>query len=193
MPHFFSETLIVTKQSIAIIHKNLANTKESVVNFNEIHYFGFANQQYTKHTMDNPTLDVTGLAQRESELQYIIDEGNIKIETSSKAIKFGKNMPSWDVEEVIEEIEEFTGLKFKTPIPQHFEDESVKEFDSETEEELQTEEESESETSETLVKKHTYTGDFGTLVIEQKTRHSKCGRPGFFKWQTRSFGKIPDW
>ncbi len=184
---FFSESLIVTKQTVTVIHKNLGNTKKSLINFNEIKYFGFADQQYTKHTMDNPILDITGLATQERELQYIIDEGTIQIETSSKTLKFGKNMPSWEVEEVIEEIEQFTGLRFKTPIPQRFEEESAREFDSEAEEELPTDQETES--SATFLKKQTYEGDFGSLTIEQKLDIPSAEDRAFLNGKLAASGK----
>lgn len=171
---FFSETITVTKQDITILHKSLGTVKKTVVKLNEILYFGFADQQYTKHTMDNPIIDFTGLATQERELQYVIDEGNIKIETASKTIKFGKNMPSWDVEDVVEEVEAFTGMKFKTPIPQRFKEDEVLEMEEGTEEELEaeteihTEEENGNRNEQVILKTETYLGDYGTLTIEQK-------------------------
>lgn len=112
---FFKEYIILTKQQISIVHKTVSSLKKYDFNLNDIIYLGFAEQHYTKNQMDNPVVDFTGLGVGERELQYVIDEGNIKLETATKAIKFGKNMPSWDVEEVIGQIESFIGSRFNAP------------------------------------------------------------------------------
>ena len=159
---FYKEYLIVTKESITVVLKNLSSTKKNVFKLNTINYFGFANQYYTKHPLDNQIIDFTGLAAREKELQYVIDDGNIKIETGTKSIKFGKNMPSWDVEELVEKIELFTGRKFV--IPKH--ENSVDEIA--LDDELIVNNEIERSAAQTTFEKHTYIGDFGELIIEQK-------------------------
>ncbi|PBQ30641.1 hypothetical protein CNR22_02250 [Sphingobacteriaceae bacterium] len=166
---FYSESLLITKQTITVIYKTQGNTTETSFHLDDIRYFGFFQQHYTKHPMDtNPFIDVTGLAVLEKELQYVIDEGNIKIETATKSMRFGKNMPSWDVEELVEEIENFTGLKFKTPIPQRTEEHARVDKDEDLqEEELSTFPENESETPQNFTRK-TYKGDYGSLTIEQK-------------------------
>lgn len=192
---FFSETITVTKQDITILHKSLGTVKKTVVKLNEILYFGFADQQYTKHTMDNPIIDFTGLATQERELQYVIDEGNIKIETASKTIKFGKNMPSWDVEDVVEEVEAFTGMKFKTPIPQRFKEDEVLEMEEGTEEELEaeteihTEEENGNRNEQVILKTETYLGDYGTLTIEQKKEIPSSEDRAFLNGKLAATGK----
>ena len=179
---FFQEQLIVTKEDIKVIHKNLSSSKEYVFRLDEVKYFGFADQHYTKHPMDNPVVDFTGLATQERELQYIIDEGNIRIETGEKNIKFGKNMPSWDVEELVEKIEAFTGHRFSRPKPGkpvgHLSVETEidpdAEFEAETEasenieSEINADSETKSEADESPGTRYAYSGDFGELIIEQK-------------------------
>ncbi len=159
---FYKEYLIVTKESITVVLKNLSSTKKNIFKLNTINYFGFADQYYTKHPLDNQIIDFTGLAAREKELQYVIDDGNIKIETGTKSIKFSKNMPSWDVEELVEKIELFTGRKFV--IPKH--ENSVDEIA--LDDELIVSDEIERSAAKTTFEKHTYIGDFGELIIEQK-------------------------
>ena len=160
---------------------------------NEILYFGFADQQYTKHTMDNPIIDFTGLATQERELQYVIDEGNIKIETTDRTIKFGKNMPSWDVEDVVEEVEAFTGIKFKTPIPQRFKEDEVAEeafeADADTEKEIFAEEERGNSNEQIILKTETYQGDYGTLTIEQKKEIPSSEDRAFLNGKLAATGK----
>ncbi len=180
---FFKEYLIVTKDSITVVLKNLSTVKKSVVKLNSILYFGFADQYYTKHPLDNTIVDFTGLAAREKELQYVIDEGNIKIETEAKSIKFGKNMPSWDVEELVEKIEGFTGRKFVNPI-QH---KPIEDFAVEDESLLS--DEAEKEVAETPLKKHSYNGDFGELLIEQKNDIPSAEDKAFLNGKLAPSGK----
>lgn len=164
---FFREYLVATKEDLTVVRKDLNATKKQVIRLDEIKYFGFSEQRYTKHTMDNPIVDFTGLATQERELQYVIDEGNVKIETGSTVIKFGKNLPSWDVEELVEKVEQFTGKKFLSPVVEmHGDEEADPGGESGVNDELEMFMESAEDSS--LTKKHTYKGDFGTLVVEQK-------------------------
>jgi hypothetical protein len=109
---FYKEFLLISADSITIVQESAGSTKQDNFKLDDIIYLAYANQQYTQHQMDNPVVDFTGLGAGERELQYVIDEGNIKLQTRDKVIKFGKNMPSWDVEEIIEQIETVTGRKF---------------------------------------------------------------------------------
>ena len=120
---FFRESVILTKHTITVVQEKPFQTKKHDFNVNDIIYLGFSEQQYTKNAMDNPVVDFTGLAAGEKELQYVIDEGNITLQTADKAIKFGKNMPSWDVEELLLQIEQTTGKKFQAPEQESSEEE----------------------------------------------------------------------
>ncbi len=160
---FFKELLVITKQDITVIHKNLTNEKKFTFPLGEIKYFGFSEQKYTKHALDNPIIDFTGLATSERELQYIIDEGNIKIETDTRAIKFGKNLPSWDVEEIIEKVELFTGRKFTTIDPEDLLENSFDENESQPDVDMVK------ETRQGEFKKYTYSCEAGELIIEQRS------------------------
>ncbi len=195
---FFKEQLIITKESITYINKNLSNTKKNVFDLNEIKYFGFADQQYTKHAMDNPIVDFTGLATGEKELQYVIDEGNIKLETDTKSIKFGKNMPSWDVEELIEKIENFTGQKYTKPRPGRSTEDLYKDIEteldpdaeviSETETKIEQDEE-QTESLNTNFERYSYSGDYGELIIEQQNDLPAADDKAFLNGELAPTGK----
>lgn len=160
---FFKEYLIITTESITLFRKNLSGVKKFVFNLSDIKYFGFADQHYTKHPMDNPVIDFTGLATQEREMQYVIDEGNIMLETETQKIKFGKNIPSWDVEELVEKIEHFTGRKFASPKQQQaIEKPYVDEGSDLNVETLQE------EVPDSNYKRYSYKCDEGELIIEQK-------------------------
>jgi hypothetical protein len=202
---FFKEYLIVTKNGLTVFQKNLSGVKKYPVELSEIIYFGFSNQQYTKHVMHNPIVDFTGLATQEKEMQYIIDEGNIKIETENEIIKFGKNVPSWDVEELVTEVENFTGRKFASPkqepsIENPFVEEKPEvdvfaaiaegiELDpQESQPENQTEDTPE-EISDPNSKRYSYQCYEGELIIEQKEDEPDADDKAFLNGRLAPTGK----
>ena len=116
---FYKEQITVSKNELTIIYKSLGINKTYDFDLNDIKYFGHVGTvEYTEHPMNNPIIDFTGLGVGERELQFLIDDGTIEIATSDETIRFGKNMTSWDTEEIIEQIEQYTGKKFisKKPI-----------------------------------------------------------------------------
>lgn len=169
---FLKESVIVTKDTITIVNNRLSSSGKETIGLDSIRYFGFAHTNFTPHTMDSPVLDITGLATQEREMQYVIDDGNVKIETASGTIKFGKNMPSWDVEELVEKIEAYSGRKFQR-IPAEPSDEGESnEFEPDAGESNESgippNEEIENPASKVPTKQFEYKGDYGVLVIEQK-------------------------
>jgi len=110
---FFQEYIILNKEQIKIYHKTFLQEKEQVFNLNELKHFGFAGQQkYTHNAMHSEVMDITGLEANEKELQYIIDKGTLEIETETSKHRFGKNLASWDAEEIIYKVEMFLGRGF---------------------------------------------------------------------------------
>ncbi len=110
---FFSEEIILGESEIKYLKKTITGYDEKTFLFSEIKSLGFAGYQaYTAHPMDNPTIDFTGLGAGERELQYVIDAGTLEIVTDAGAFRFGKNLPSWEAEEVIAKLQEITGNRF---------------------------------------------------------------------------------
>ncbi len=110
---FQSEEVLVGNNDLIIVQKGVnVNTREHIA-FNDIRKFGFIETHYTRNAMDIKTLDITGLAAQEREMQYVIDEGNVLIETDNRVFRFGKKLPSWEVEELVEQVEEICGRKFE--------------------------------------------------------------------------------
>ncbi|MES2130993.1 MAG: hypothetical protein V4506_01520 [Bacteroidota bacterium] len=112
---FLKEFIVIEGNSLKILVKKIEKTKTYEFNLNDIIFFGHeGSRKYTEHPMNNHVVDFTGLGTVERELQYLIDEGTIEIETEHKKLRFGKNMTSWDTEEIISEIEIFIGRKLIT-------------------------------------------------------------------------------
>jgi hypothetical protein len=188
---FYNEQLLLTKDSITLIQKKVTGTKKHTFSLTDILYFGFAEQHFTKHPMDNSIVDFTGLAAREKELQYVIDEGNIKLETAHKTIRFGKGLPSWDVEEAIEKVEAFTGKKFSKPKQEKIDTQIIDE--TEEAELPETEETEFSKALETISeeegKPYAYSGEFGELIIFQKKEVPASGDAVQLNGNTAESGK----
>lgn len=110
---YFKEYILLETGKIIVVHKTLFNKKQHEFDLKDIVYFGFAGRiDYTEHPMKNDVIDFTGLATVEKELQYLIDEGTMEIRTNEKTLRFGKNLASWDVEEIVSEIEGYYTIKF---------------------------------------------------------------------------------
>lgn len=134
---FQSEEVLVGNHDLIIVQKGINVNSRETIALNDIRKFGFFETHYTRNAMDIKTLDITGLAAQEREMQYVIDEGNVFIETDSRVFRFGKKLPSWEVEELIEQVEEITGRKFeRLPLK---EERSITEIIEEEEEETKEE------------------------------------------------------
>ena len=119
---YYNEYIFLNPNTLTIVIKKLGNIKEYKFDIKDIQYLCFAGDlQYTKHPMDNDVVDFTGLATTERELQFIINEGTLEIETEDETLRFGKNIPSWEAEDIISTAETYLGIKFKS---KYFFDES---------------------------------------------------------------------
>lgn len=111
---FYHEYLLLMSNGITLYYKTFLQEKETFFEKENIKQFGFAGQvPYTHNAMHNPVFDITGLEASEKEMQYVIDKGTLEIETNDLKHRFGKNMASWDAEEIIAQVEQYYGAAFK--------------------------------------------------------------------------------
>lgn len=59
-----------------------------------------------------PQYPYAGWGVSEKEVQYVIDDGTIELFYNGATRRFGKNIASWDAEEIISRIERFTEHTF---------------------------------------------------------------------------------
>lgn len=100
---YFKEFIDIDEEndSLFIIKKTLFSEKRKKIVLSSVKGIKFVGRvEYTNHTMNNDIVDFTGLNTREKELQYLIDEGTIQIETDDEVFRFGKNMSSWNADEL---------------------------------------------------------------------------------------------
>ena len=114
---FYQEYLLLEPEGITVVLKTFVREKQQYFAINALKHLGFAGQRaYTHNAMYSPVFDITGLEAGEKEMQYVIDDGTMEIETADKKHRFGKNMNSWDTEEIIKQIENYYGQSFSPQI-----------------------------------------------------------------------------
>ena len=107
---FYKEIIEITKKDITVIDQYPFSKKLKTFPIADISHIGFVGQRkYTPHPLDGNTMDFNGFATMEKEMQYLIKDGTIEIFYNGAGRRFGKNLPSWDAEEIIEKITAFTG------------------------------------------------------------------------------------
>ena len=106
------EELTIDHADLTLTDKYLLGVKKrkfQLVHVKEIFFAGGEN--FTPHPLDGNYADI-GFRGREALVQYAIADGNIMLLYGKRQIRFGRNVPSWDAEEIVAAIEKYTGQKF---------------------------------------------------------------------------------
>lgn len=114
----YQEFIIVNTQTLTVTNQiGHGNVKRKVFEIDQIVKLAFIGAtEYTEHPLKNDIVDITGLATTEKELQFLIDEGTMEIITSNEKFRFGKNIPSWEAERIINLVKGFLGDRIKTEL-----------------------------------------------------------------------------
>lgn len=114
----YREFIIVNVQTLTVTNQiGHRVVKRKVFEIDQIVKLAFIGAtEYTEHPLQNNIVDITGLATTEKELQFLIDEGTMEIITSNEKFRFGKNIPSWEAERIINLIKDFLGDRIKTEL-----------------------------------------------------------------------------
>jgi hypothetical protein len=111
---FQTESIEIDHEELQVTIQNGFRKTVHLFRIDEIKSFGYAGQIiYTQHPLELETFDVTGLGATEKQLQYIIDEGNLEIETEETILRFGKYVTEWDAEEAISQLQTHIGKVFE--------------------------------------------------------------------------------
>jgi hypothetical protein len=111
---FQTESIEIDQEALQVTIQNGFRKTVHIFKVNEIKSFGYAGQIiYTQHPLELETFDVTGLGATEKQMQYIIDEGNLEIETEETILRFGKYVTEWDAEEAISQLQAHIGKVFE--------------------------------------------------------------------------------
>ena len=114
----YREFIIVNSETLTVANQiGHGEIKKKVFEIDHIVKLAFIGAiEYTEHPLQNNTVDIIGLATTEKELQFLIDEGTMEIITSNEKFRFGKNIPSWEAERIINLVKEFLGNRIKTEL-----------------------------------------------------------------------------
>ena len=105
---FNKEMVEITRGSITITDKYLWNKKANTFAIHEIVGLDFVGRnKFTPHPLAGNSIDYTGFGVSETELQFIIEDGSIEIASKHEKRRFGKNVPSWDEEIIVERLTKF--------------------------------------------------------------------------------------
>lgn len=108
---FSREVVEITHTQLSLLETNFSGSKQlATYPLNDSLSIRYAGQrEYTPHPMHSQTLDITGLSMTEKEVQYLIEDGTLEVDDGTKTFRFGKNLASWDAEELITLLETFSG------------------------------------------------------------------------------------
>lgn len=115
---FSKETVFVTRNDITVIEKYLGITKKlSLLIIGQINAEFVDQENFTAHPLEGNSIDYTGFGTFNKEIQLLIKDGSIELSIDDSSIRFGKDIASWEYDEIIRRIEGFLGyeLKMKSP------------------------------------------------------------------------------
>jgi hypothetical protein len=111
---FENESIQVDRKTLTLTRRHLFGSTSVQFLLSDpisIHHVG--HREYTEHPMANSVVDFTGLAAGEKYVQTLVDDGTLEIRTDKKIVRFGKDVPSWDADKIIERIEQKLGRKLR--------------------------------------------------------------------------------
>lgn len=113
--NFFHEKLILNPNKITIEIWSLVGSIKISIDFNEIQYFGQITTDY-QNDISNYSTEVSSMSNSSSKVilkkYFLVEKARIEVRTSDKIILFGKNLASWDIDELINKVEYHTGVFF---------------------------------------------------------------------------------
>ena len=109
------EIIEVTHDTISIVNKYLLNRRSQNYSWDKVSDIFFVGREaFTPHPFEGKHFDI-GFGAFEKQVNYLISDGNMILVSSGESIRFGRNIPSWDAEDFLSQIEDFTGRNFIRP------------------------------------------------------------------------------
>lgn len=106
------ELLRITDTDITITLSSLFGKKDKVFPLARVKEIGVADDEnFTPHPLEDNNAAIQ-LMVNERLIRYQITDGNMYISDGKEQVRFGKEIPSWDAEEIVEKIEQYTGRTF---------------------------------------------------------------------------------
>jgi hypothetical protein len=103
------EEILVTPKHLTIIVKGLFNKNVALYDVASISHFKYLSQDKpVPHPLEGQSLDYTGFGALNKEVTALADDGTLQFFYEGRNIKFGKNIPSSDAEEIAKIIYKLT-------------------------------------------------------------------------------------
>jgi hypothetical protein len=132
------EIIEVTPSAIILTERYFMGEKKRTFDLEHIPAIFFAGtEDFTRHPLDGNYADI-GFRGMEALVQYQITDGTMIMQYGKRYIRFGRNIPSWDAEEIIAAIEQFTGRSLMVHTSDVDLDRAVEEYGVPPEDELLT-------------------------------------------------------
>lgn len=112
------EILSIDPNTLTLTDKYLLGAKSKKFAMEHVKEIFFAGaENFTSHPLDGNYADI-GFRGREAMVQYAIADGNIMLVYGKRNIRFGRNVPSWDAEEIVAAIEKYCGRRLWRDLPE---------------------------------------------------------------------------
>ena len=112
---FFVERITATSTHLTIIIKSAVSKKSTTIALTDIDYFGQARAEFYTDSIspfiETRNIDRTGLSV-ERRRKYLVEGGGMEIRTRENILIFGRNMVSYDTDELVRKVEYHTGMYF---------------------------------------------------------------------------------
>ncbi|MBS1595226.1 MAG: hypothetical protein JST90_12995 [Bacteroidetes bacterium] len=107
-----NEEIAIDDKHLTISLRSLFGVKKKVFNLSQVKEIGVAgDENFTQHPLEDNNAAI-GFMVNERLIRYQITDGNMYISDGKEQVRFGKEIPSWDAEEIVEKIEQYTGRTF---------------------------------------------------------------------------------
>ncbi len=107
-----NEEIRVDDRHLTLELSSFFGVKTKVFNLSQVKTIGVAeDEKFTPHPMEDHNAAIE-FGVNERLIRYQITDGNMYISDGKESVRFGKQIPSWDAEEIVETIEQYTGRTF---------------------------------------------------------------------------------
>ena len=111
---FFSERLVLDRQSFTIVRKSLLATRIRRYGWHELGVLHYAGRQHkTDHPLKGSCYDYFGFETQEQLIQNLHHEGNMYFDTADGRIYFAAGVYSWTAEEMVQMMALYIGTGLK--------------------------------------------------------------------------------
>jgi hypothetical protein len=107
--NYFFESIEVNSYDLIVVIRSAVHEKRYSIPLKNIEYFGAATQDFYN---DAHMPFVQALTIPDRQKKYLVNDGRMEIRTEQTIYRFGVNMVSWDIDEIVRKVELHAGIIF---------------------------------------------------------------------------------